>query len=287
MKRSADGDTGTDPWSTTGRLSSPEPTVALVLALATINFGSGWHPVIAKLPGMSGATSMATGLRRWVNDHGPLTTEMLLDLDRDTTSAIFGQSERDGPVGELMGHFTDALHELGSYVRARHQDRFGNLVAAANGRASSLVAELAGLSHFADFATHEGHRIPLLKRAQLAVADLHRAFAGRGPGRFADLDQLTAFADNLVPHVLRLDEVLTFDPDLVRRIDDGELIDAGSPEEVEIRAVGVHAVELLRDELRRQGVEVPSWQLDGILWRRGGRPRYKAVPRHRSRSLFY
>ena len=53
------------------------------------------------------------------------------------------------------------------------------------------------------------------------------------------------FADNLVPHVLRLDGVLWFDPELVARIERGELIEHGSPEEVEIRACAVHAVELL------------------------------------------
>ena len=53
------------------------------------------------------------------------------------------------------------------------------------------------------------------------------------------------FADNLVPHVLRLDGVLWFDPELVARIERGELIEHGSPEEVEIRACAVHAVELI------------------------------------------
>ncbi len=51
------------------------------------------------------------------------------------------------------------------------------------------------------------------------------------------------FADNLVPHVLRLDGVLWFDPELVARIEHEELIEHGSPEEVEIRACAVHAVE--------------------------------------------
>jgi hypothetical protein len=45
--------------------------------------------------------------------------------------------------------------------------------------------------------------------------------------------------------VLRLDGILRFDPTLVARIDAGELIGHGSPEEVEIRACALHAVELL------------------------------------------
>ena len=42
------------------------------------------------------------------------------------------------------------------------------------------------------------------KRAQIAANDLHLA----GVVDFADIDRLTIFADNLVPHVLRLDGVL-------------------------------------------------------------------------------
>jgi hypothetical protein len=97
----------------------------------------------------------------------------------------------------------------------------------------------------------------------------------------------TAFADNLVPHVLRLDGVLTYDDELVARIHTGELLTAGSPEEVEIRALGVHAVERLRTALAELGHDVPSWLLDQVLWERGGGATYKAVPRHRARSVFY
>ena len=42
------------------------------------------------------------------------------------------------------------------------------------------------------------------KRAQIAANDLVLA----GVAEFADIDRLTVFADNLLPHVLRLDGVL-------------------------------------------------------------------------------
>jgi hypothetical protein len=119
-----------------------------------------------------------------------------------------------------------------------------------------------------------------LKRAQIAAADLHRARAVE----FDDLGRLTMFADNLVPHVLRLDRILWFEPELVARIDRGELIEHGSPEEVEIRACAVHAVELL---VAASSSGVSAAQIDRILWTRGQAPEYKALPRHRSRSTAY
>jgi hypothetical protein len=93
------------------------------------------------------------------------------------------------------------------------------------------------------------------------------------------------FADNLVPHVLRLDGVLHFVPELVARIDRGELIEHGSAEEVEIRACALHAVELI--VAARTATAVTSAEVDQHLWQRGQRPVYKAVPRHRSRCTAY
>ncbi|MGI8429722.1 MAG: queuosine salvage family protein [Solirubrobacteraceae bacterium] len=82
------------------------------------------------------------------------------------------------------------------------------------------------------------------------------------------------FADNLVPHVLRLDGVLRFKPGLVRRIDRGEPIEHGSPEEVEIRACALHAVELI--VASRPGSTAAD--IDHLLWHRGANPCYKSSP---------
>ena len=117
------------------------------------------------------------------------------------------------------------------------------------------------------------------KRAQLTAADLSLARVGE----FNDLARLTIFADNLVPHVLRMDGVLRYDASLLERIDREELILAGSPEEQEIRACALHAVELLRQHVD----PVNSMQLDYILWNRGQARAYKARPRHRTRTVFY
>jgi hypothetical protein len=136
-------------------------------------------------------------------------------------------------------------------------------------------------------ARYRGRDVPLYKRAQLLAADLAIAFGGTGPGAFDDLDRLTLFADNLVPHVLRVDGVLAYDDQLLRRIDAGELIPAGSLEETEIRAVAVHAVERLVPALRRLGAPVTARLLDYHLWNRGQGVHYKSRPRHRTRTIFY
>ena len=61
------------------------------------------------------------------------------------------------------------------------------------------------------------------KRAQITAHDLHLA----GVVAYPDIDRLTIFADNLVPHVLRLDGVLHYDDELAALIDAGIELPAG------------------------------------------------------------
>jgi hypothetical protein len=140
---------------------------------------------------------------------------------------------------------------------------------------------------YRDVARHDGAEVPFYKRAQLTAADLHAAFQGEGPGSFEDLDALTIFADNLVPHVLRREGVLRYAPDLAARIDREERLVAGSAEEVEIRACAVHAVECCVAAIRRAGKPATAQRLDYWLWNRGQLPEMKAHPRHRARTVYY
>ncbi|MCK5585267.1 hypothetical protein KAJ02_04280, partial [Candidatus Bipolaricaulota bacterium] len=103
-----------------------------------------------------------------------------------------------------------------------------------------------------------------------------------------DLDDLTIFADNLVPHVLRLEGILEYAPSLIDDIEAEHLIPAGSDEEIEIRACCVHAVELMISAAEEAGVHWTARDVDQVLWHQGQRPRYKKRgKRHRTRTVFY
>jgi hypothetical protein len=268
-------------------LGHGDDTVAFFLTLDAINFGSGYFPHLRKRPGLSGYFTVAAALTDHFRAHGPFSAAALARLTAADCAAVFGQDGGDPAVGELMRLFAEALNELGRYLEERFGGSFVALVESAGGKAERLVAVLAGMPFFRDVQPYRGRGVPFYKRAQLTAADLALAFAGDGPGRFDDLDRLTIFADNLVPHVLRVDGVLAYDEGLAARIDRGEPIPPGSPEEVELRAGAVHAVELLKAELRRQGHAVTAMGLDYLLWTRGHAPRYKARPRHRTRTVFY
>jgi len=269
-------------------LDQGEGTLAFVLSLDAINFGSGWFPHLKKRPGLSGYFTIAASLNDFFRAEGPIPANRLALLNAGDCARIFGQDRKDKTVDELMDRFATALNDLGRLVVDRHNGRFVDLIESAQASAEQLVNLLKAMPFFDDVQSWRGRRVPFYKRAQLTAADLAIAFHGKGWGRFDDLGEVTIFADNLVPHVLRMDGVMLYAPDLAARIDREELIPAGSPEEVEIRAAALHAVELMVGELRNAGRASTAMGIDFILWNRGHHPDYKrAKPRHRTRTGFY
>ena len=241
----------------------PEDVADYMLVLDSINFGSGWFPTLRKRPGMSGYFTVASSLADHWRAHGGWSAGELRTLKVEDLAAVLGQPADH----ELMGLYAEALRDLGRFLNAR---RALDLVAEANGSAERLASMLAaGMPFFDD--------VGFWKRAQITPNDLALA----GVAEFHDLDRLTIFADNLVPHVLRVDGVLVYEPGLAARIDAGELLPPGD-EEREIRGCAVHACELLAERLG-----MPARLIDIALWTKGQAPRYKAVQRHRTRTVFY
>jgi hypothetical protein len=252
--------------------ATDERRAAFGLQLNAINFGSGWFPTLRKAAGLSGFRTVEAGLRA----RGPWSAEALTRVDAAEAAATFGGQD---PEHELMALFAGALCELGEHVLSAHGGSFLALARSGGGSAVALAERLARLPTWRDVSPYDGAPVPFFKRAQLAAADLH--LQGIAPA--SDVAALTLFADNLVPHVLRIDGVLEFEPRLVARIDRGGLIEHDSPEEVEIRACAVHAVELL--VAAHEGTTATA--VDNALWHRGAAPRYKAHPRHRARTTAY
>jgi hypothetical protein len=251
-------------------LDGPPADVAMyMLALDTINFGSGWFPTLAKRVdpaggrAVSGYFTVAWNLADRFRVDGAFSNDDLRAMRTDQLATILGQRADH----ELMSLYAQALRELGRFLGDRS---VLDLVGQAGGSADRLAAILAGSLAFYD---DRG----FFKRAQIAGNDLALA----GVARFDDLDELTIFPDNLVPHVLRCDGILVYESGLAARIDGEHLLSAGR-EEREIRACAVHACELLSARLG-----VPPRVLDMWLWTRGQDPAIKARPRHRCRTVYY
>jgi hypothetical protein len=252
-----------------------ETLAAFAISLDAINFGSGWWPTIRKRPGLSGYATIAAGVTERFREVGAWSARELTRIHAADIAAVVGQ-DADHP---LMPEFAAALRDVGTHVLAEHEGRFEAVVDAA-GSAVELATLLGSWRAFADTSLYKERQVPFFKRAQLATADLDRAAVAS----FPDLGRLTAFADNLVPHVLRVDGILVLDRDLSDGIEAEELLPHGSPGEVELRACAVQAVELLT--AAADGTHSPA-TIDAALWNRGCAPRYKAIPRPRSRNTAY
>jgi hypothetical protein len=246
-------------------LDAQEEEVArYVLIVDAINFGSGWFPTLRPY-GETATDAIARRLTAHARQRGgSWAAAELRALDAGAIASVLDQD----PEHELMALYAQALNQLGSWLGERSAL---DVIAAARGSADRFAAELArGMPFFDDRGFY--------KRAQITANDLALADVAS----FADVDQLTAFADNQVPHVLRMDGVLAYEPELAAAVDAKRPLPAGSAQEREIRACAVHACELLA---RRLGV--PPRTLDNWLWNRGQQPPYSERPPHLTRTVFY
>jgi Potential Queuosine, Q, salvage protein family len=245
--------------------AAPEHVARYVLVLDAINFGSGWFPTLRHPAGESPTTTITRRLTQHARDRGePWTAAELRALGAAELAEVLDQ-----PAGHpLLEHYATALHQLGAWLGERPALE---AIEAAGGTADELARTLAAaMPYFEDPGFY--------KRAQITANDLVLA----GVVAYPDIDALTVFADNLLPHVLRVDGVLSYLPELAALVDAGRPLVAGGAMEREIRACAVHACELLSARLG-----VPPRTLDNWLWNRGQSPPYSDRPPHLTYTVAY
>ncbi len=279
-------------------------TAAWVLVLDALNFcfwaqgddpNARWR-VTYRDRVFDGYWALAAALTRAVEEGFPLwDASYLAGISEGDLAIILRPSDpADAPATTPVPLFPERLANLrelgrGLLAGARRGTDGGEtairaLLDEAEGSAARLVElVVTRFPSFADVATYGDLRVPLYKRAQILVSDLH----GAGAATFTDLDVLTAFADYKVPQVLRRFGILAYAPDLAARIARRELIPAGSTPEVEIRAATVWACELLRRAVAARGVTLRAFEIDWALWSIGQSLPPDTEPYHRTRTIYY
>jgi len=251
-----DGIAGLDPQL--HFLEGPREDVArYVFILDTINFGSGWFEELDTT-----TDALTERLTAHTRERGaPWTAAELRALD----AAVVGETLGLEPGHQLTRLYSAGLNHLGLFLGERP------IIDLLGDSAEALAERLAaGMPFFDDRGYY--------KRAQIAANDLHLA----GVVDYPDVGRLTVFADNLVPHVLRLDGVLSYSDELAELIDAGEELTPGGEYERELRGCAIHACEQLARQL-----DVPPALLDNWLWNRGQRPPYSERPAHITRTVYY
>lgn len=233
---------------------------------------------------LNGYLAEAAALKRAVEENIPLwNAEYLSTISSEELAHIF----RGKQTIPLLEKRLENVHEVGRVLLERYDGQFVNAIEQANRNAVQLVLLLAQhFPSFNDIVLYRNHKIRFFKRAQICVADLYGSFGGKSWGAFSDFDQLTAFADYKLPQVLRHFGVLEYHPTLAERIDNQELLEPGSEEEVEIRAATIWACELLRREMIHQDRPVTAAEIDLWLWFMGQQSS-DMRPYHRTRTIYY
>lgn len=233
----------------------------------------------------SGYWALAASLKKAMERGIPLDqASYLAALEEEVLREVFAG---DGEI-PLFDERLDNLREAGRMLLDRWGGDVGNLIRQASKSAVKLVLLVVeSFPSFRDESTYDGRKIRFWKRAQLFAWDLYCAFKGSGFGEFQDPDALTAFADYKLPQVLRELGELSYDANLANRVDRLEELAPGSPEEIEIRAMTLWAVEAIKEELKTRGRRVMSAWIDQRLWSLGQLNAYRRRPYHRCRTIYY
>ena len=278
-------------------LHPPEARAAQLLLFNTINFSYWGEPKwTIEFHGrpLDGAWGMLGALARAVDEGLPIFNSAYLASisESDARHVLRGNVEIP-----MFQERLDILHEVGHVLVAQFGGNFDNLLRAAGNDAVALVRLLVTrFPSFNDIATLDspplrggrgGFAVAFYKRAQLAAAMLYEAFDGEGPGDLRHAEQLTVFADYKLPQVLRRLSILHYAPHLAGRVDRREPLEAGSREEVEIRAATVWAGELMRQALLPRFPQVTALHIDYWLWSEGQRQGPDVRPYHRTRTVYY
>lgn len=270
---------------------TPEETLHYILLLDALNFCFWVDPgqirweVEYQGQSFNGYKALSVALRRALEEGVSLTrAETLADLSSQQLAHILRGKGQIPMLEKRLEH----ANQVGRQLLDLWKGEFALAVRSCQGSGLALTALIArDFPCFHDVSRYQDRAIPLYKRAQITVVDIAGSLNFQGYGEFRDLEQLTAFADYKIPQVLRALGILEYSEWLAERVDRQELLSAGSPEEVEIRAAMVWAVELIRRAMNELGRPLMAYELDWFFWNLGQSQLPEEKPYHRVRTVFY
>lgn len=190
----------------------------------------------------------------------------------------------------MLKERVEIMQEVGQVLNEEYSGRFYHVYEESNHRLfnerKGLVEQLTErFPSFDDSSFYDDELIVFDKRAQLAAAMLYSKYNNSGAFSVTDIDQLTIFADYVLPKGLYDLGILEYAPVLEDKIAHQQLIEKDSKEELEIRSATIHAGDrLLRkiNKMRKQPINIA--QLDYKLW---SESRKKPGPHHLTITTAY
>lgn len=211
----------------------------------------------------------------------------------EVTTDQLGEILRGSIPIPMLAERAEILRQVGEVLVRDFGGRFTGLIDAAEPRlrgadGTGIVDLLTSrIARFDDISPYGDRRVRFDKLAQLAVWMVHTSLGGQAGFPLTDLDQMTAFADYIVPVGLEVLGIIEYSTDLGRTIAAGRMVERDSSQEVEIRAHTVTAIALLTDAINRirpADRQVVMAQVDARLW-----THYHVTfrPHHLTRTIMY
>ena len=121
---------------------------------------------------------------------------------------------------------------------------------------------------FDDHSIFENEKVYFLKLAQLAFWGIHRELS-KSYFFIEDMENMTAFADYIIPVALESFGIVKYSSGLKEKIDSGILVDRDSIEEIEIRSTSIYVTAKLTELInnyKNEEEKIIIPQLDFKLW---------------------
>ncbi|ELT95610.1 hypothetical protein CAPTEDRAFT_5356 [Capitella teleta] len=244
----------------------------------------------------TGYWSLCAAMNRALDNGVPITSaKFYSSISMEKLREIFkSDSETEMPMmEERLLH----LHEAGKVLNMKYNGSFANMIKQSGKSAQKLVEMIVDdIPSFRDVALFENKSVALYKRVQILVADTWACCAGKGLGEFSDIDSITMFADYRIPQALVWFGAMRYSDGLMEKLNKDCLMQNGERQEVEIRGVSIHCVDLIVDEMNRLMAKEPTLTIpmnavlvDHFLWdyRRDHEQETKAIPFHKVRCVYY
>jgi hypothetical protein len=233
--------------------------------------------------------AMLACLHRAINAGIPFFSgEYLSNVTRKDLESVFAGTIEMPMLDERVALF----NEVGRVLVEKYQGRYSNFVrscaprlyANGDGLLERLTTEFP---RFRDVSMYHGSEVHIYKLAQLGIWGMHLALSPRGAWKLEDAENLTAFADYIVPVGLRVMNIFEYAPELEKQINGLVEVKRDSEAEIELRASSIYVIAKLTEEInrRRPGMDLLLQpQVDFRFWKT-----YHAThwPHHLTKTVMY
>lgn len=141
----------------------------------------------------------------------------------------------------------------------------------------------SNLPYFEDKTLYKGKMIYFYKRAQLLTSDILHILESKEQ-KDVDYSHLIGCADYKIPQVMYCYDLLKYDNELSRKVDNKIPIDADSEEEVEIRASDLEIIDYIYNKL---GKKYAKMNINDFIWLLSQDKSEMKKPYHRTLTNHY